>query len=45
VVTLSIGVLLKFQNNMLATFMLDGTVVLVSSIKDAITTAEELRGA
>jgi hypothetical protein len=30
---------------MLATFMLDGTVVLVSSIKDAITAAEELRGA
>jgi hypothetical protein len=30
---------------MLATVLLDGTVVLVSSIKDAISTAEELRGA
>jgi len=30
---------------MLATILLDGTVVLVSSIKEAITTAEDVRNA
>ena len=30
---------------MLATILLDGTVVLVNSIKDAITTAEDVRNA
>jgi len=52
VVSLQFGLLddyetlsIDYISNMLATILLDGTVVLVSSIKDAITTAEELRGA
>jgi len=35
----------KSFTNMLATILLDGTVVLVNSIKDAITTAEDVRNA